>query len=120
MRLFYQDFQGRFPEMHKSLLDKQFLSTVARSTQMRKALRPRTTYAPPPHHPDNQPGYETSRRKHEETMNRLYGPSSGRAHALPDRPETWNRRDGLKAGIPGIQSFTFFAHQLQNAGYGCS
>jgi hypothetical protein len=37
---------------------------------------------------------------------------------LPDNPSTWNRRDGIKAGIPGIQSFTYYAHQLQNAGYG--
>jgi len=112
------DYKGQFPALHKNILDKEYLANVAKSNQIRRVIRPREVYAPPPHHPDNQVGYETSRRKHEETMNRLYGPSSGRAHAMPDRPDTWNRRDGLKAGIPGIQSFTFFAHQLQNAGFG--
>ena len=111
-------YRGNFPLMYRHMLDKDFATKIASSSLVRRSIRPRDMYAAPPHHPDAMDGYETHRRKHEDTMNRLYGPTSGRVHSLPDRPDTWLRRDGLKAGIPGIQSFTFYAHELQNAGYG--
>ena len=109
---------GKFPLFYSYLQNREFAIKCQSSALVRKSIRPRSVYGPPPHHPDAMDGYATHRAKHEATMNRLYGPSSGRVHTLPDKPDTWLRRDGLKAGIPGIQSFTFYAHELQNAGYG--
>jgi len=112
------DYKGDFDKLWVGFKNHEYASKVRGSNQVRNAVRPGVLYEPPPNHPDSMDGYNTTRTKHEHTMNRLYGPSSGRVHALPDKPETWNRRDGMKCGIPGIQSFTFYAHQLQNAGYG--
>jgi hypothetical protein len=99
-------------------MNRDYVVRAQSSQLVRQTLRPKDVWGPPPQHPDALEGYATARRKHAATMGRVYGPTSGRVHLLPDRPETWLRRDGLKAGIPGIQSFTFYAHELQNAGYG--
>eukprot|EP00614_Pseudopedinella_elastica_P031364 CAMPEP_0172638864 /NCGR_PEP_ID=MMETSP1068-20121228/215853_1 /TAXON_ID=35684 /ORGANISM="Pseudopedinella elastica, Strain CCMP716" /LENGTH=361 /DNA_ID=CAMNT_0013451853 /DNA_START=115 /DNA_END=1196 /DNA_ORIENTATION=- len=112
------DYKGNFERLWVDLKNEEYATKVRGSNQVRNAVRPGVLYEPPPNHPDAIDGYQTSRAKHEQTMNRLYGPASGRTHALPDKPETWNRRDGMRCGIPGIQSFTYYAHQLQNAGYG--
>ena len=112
------EYGGNFSQLYRHLQDSAFLTKVGSSTQMRRTINPPTEYAPPPHHPDSMDGYQTGRRKHEAAMNRLYGPSSGRVHVLPDGPSNWNRRDGLRCGIADIQSFTNYMHLLQNAGFG--
>lgn len=112
------EYKGDFNLYYKHLMDDDYATKIRSSVQMRRVTRPEVPYGPPPSHPDTLDGYATARRKHEDTMNRLYGPSSGRVHALPDKPETWHRRDGIKVGVPQIQSFTYYAHELQKAGYG--
>jgi hypothetical protein len=109
---------GDFEQFHKYLMNRDYIANAQSSQLVRKTIRPPQEWGPPPAHPDAMDGYSTARKKHREAMNRLYGPSSGRVSIIPDRPETWLRRDGIKAGVPGIQSFTFYAHELQNAGYG--
>lgn len=114
------DYKRNFRRMYGHLQDSAFLAKVNSSTQMRRAIRPPAAhiYEPPPNHPDRLDGYLTTRRKHEAARQRLYGPSSGRVHVLPDGPANWNRRDGLRCGIADVQSFTNYMHMLQNAGFG--
>ena len=120
MNTLNDEYKGNFSKMYRHLQDCSFLAKVNSSTQMRRAIRPPAahTYKPPPNHPDRMDGYLTTRRKHEAAMQRLYGPSSGRVHVLPDGPANWNRRDGLRCGLADVQSFTNYMHLLQNAGFG--
>ena len=96
-------YGGNYQKLLDHLRGDIFRVRVGGSTQMRAAIRPPIVYRPPPNHPDCMDGAATARRKHETALSRLYGPSSGRLHVLPDGPSTWNRRDGIRCGIADIQ-----------------